>query len=326
MLSCVAFKVESHVPHALRSAAVCPRSARLLQGEGSVNTALDDLRSYLGRTVGMRLEPGQACYAENRLAALMRAPEGASISRLLARLDPDGSGPLARELIEALTCRESWFFRDRTPFVDFAQRQAGILAARLAKMKTLRVWSAGCASGQEAYSLAICLRQLRALFLDWRVEIIGTDLSGSLIERARSGAFSHAEIQRGLPVRTLLAEVEQLPEPEGYPWRMRQHLREAVSFRAHNLLDDCQDLGMFDVIFCRNVLGSMHPAAQRTVIANITGQLAEGGFLVLGRTETPWSLAASFTACGEGQGIFERRQYPLSRAAKTSHLRLVVSH
>ena len=288
--------------------------------------ALDDLRSYLGRTAGMRLAAGEACYAENRLAALLRAPEGKALPRLLAQLDPDGSGPLARELIEALTCRETWFFRDRAPFDDFSRRQIPALAQRRAAGKSLRVWSAGCASGQETYSLAMRLQELRSQFSGWRVDIVGTDISSVIIERAKRGAFSDSEIQRGLPVRALLNHVEQLPARDARPWRMRASLRAAVDFRVHNLLDDCARLGLFDVIFCRNVLSHMHMGAQRTVLANLAGQLAEGGHLVLGAAETPWSLTAVFAPAGPAPGVFERRAYPLSQSPrKASHLRLVAS-
>lgn len=292
---------------------------------GRVSPALDDLRSYLGRTAGLRLEPGQACYAENRLAALMRAPEASGLSRLLARLDPDGSGPLARELIDALTCRETWFFRDRAPFEDFALRMLGVLAKRRAAEKTLRIWSAGCASGQEIYSLAICLNALRPLFADWRVELLGTDICAAQVERARQGAYSHVEIQRGLPVRAMLQYVEQLPEPASHPWRMRDCLRRALRFQKHNLLGDCEGLGQFDVIFCRNVLSQLHLGAQRAVLANLAAQLTEGGYLVLGKDETPISLAGVFSAVSEGACVFERRAFALGKRSRPSHLKLVVS-
>ena len=290
-----------------------------------MNTAIDELRSYLGRTAGMRLAPGDACQAESRLAALLRAPETRGLPRLLAQLDPDGSGPLARELIEALTCRETWFFRDRSPFIDFVRRQSATAGRRRATGKPLRVWSAGCASGQETYSLAICLRELAPLLGAVPVELLGTDISQAMVERARQGGFSDTEIQRGLPVQALLAHVDHLPESAGRPWRMRDYLRGAAAFQTQNLLGDCSGLGLFDVIFCRNVLTGLHLGAQRAVIANIAGQLADGGYLVLGQDEEPWSLSGSFAECGEGSGIFERRQFPLSRSARASHLRLVAS-
>ena len=287
--------------------------------------ATDDLRSYIGRTAGLRLEPGQACYAESRLAAVMRAPEAASLAPLLARLDPDGSGPLARELIEALTCRETWFFRDRAPFEEFARRLAGIQAQPRAAPQTLRIWSAGCASGQEVYSLAMCLEALHPLFKGWRIDIIGTDICETQVERARRGEYSPVEIQRGLPMRALLKHVEQLPEPADRPWRMRYSLRHAVRFQTHNLLGDCGSLGIFDIIFCRNVLTQLHLGAQRQVLANLAAQLAQGGCLVVGKDEHPYSLDGVFSQVGDTPGVFERRQFPLSKTAKKSHLRLVVN-
>ena len=290
-----------------------------------VSAAQDELRSYFGRASGLHLRPALACQAESRLASLLGRSDGESLAQFIAELDPAGDGPLAREIVDALTCRETWFFRDRAPFADFLHRQLPRMMERRLESRLLRIWSAGCASGQEAYSLAMCLDWARRRLGDWKIELVGTDLSASMIERARAGAFDHGEIQRGLPVQALLRFCEQAPAPAAYPWRMRRALRASLRFEAHNLLRDCAGLGRFDIIFCRNVLADMHIGAQRQVLANLAGQLADNGFLVLGRDETPWSHEAEFTAHTPGSGVFERRAYPLETAKGRRHLRLIVN-
>ena len=245
-----------------------------------MSAAQDELRNYFGRASGLQLRPAQACQAESRLASLLGRSEGESLAQFIAELDPAGDGPLAREIVDALTCRETWFFRDRTPFADFLHRQLPRMMERRAEARVLRIWSAGCASGQETYSLAMCLDWARRRVADWKVELIGSDLSAL----------------------NMKAE------------RIRQ-----------NLLRDCAGLGQFDIIFCRNVLSDMHIGAQRQVLANLAGQLAAGGFLVLGRDETPWSHEGEFTADGQGSGVFERRAYPLDSPRGRRHLRLIVN-
>ena len=290
-----------------------------------VSGALDSLRTYFGRTAGLRLEAGAACQAESRLSAFLQAPEIARLSHLLDRLDPDGTGPLAQELLEALSCRETWFFRDRLPFDAFSQQILPQLLKRHPPGRQLRIWSAGCSSGQETYSLALRLQCAASEIAGREIALIGTDISAAMIERAQRGAFSHTEIQCGLPVAMLLTCFEQLPEPESRPWKLKEKLRAAVEFKTHNLLADATSLGLFDVIFCRNVLNLMHPGAQRIVLANVAGQLADGGYLVLGKGEEPWSLSGSFVAVGKDTGIFERRTTPLAANVRAGHLRLVSS-
>ena len=301
------------MPKAVLRTAECPQ----------VSGALDDLRSYFGRTAGLRLEAGQACYAENRLSSLMQASEAANFSKLLGHLDPEGTGPLARELLEALTCRETWFFRDRAPFDIFAENLLPRLLQLRAPEQTLRIWSAGCSSGQEACSLAMQVDAALAAEPPRNVEIIGTDISTSMIDRAQQTTFSDTEIQQGLPVSALLKYFGQLPLPASRPWQLRRPIARRMQFKTHNLLADASDLGRFDIIFCRNVLSQMHVGAQRIVMSHLTAQLADGGFLVLGQEEEPWCVAGSFVRKFSNAAIFERRSRAQGTGPATRHLRLV---
>ena len=161
-----------------------------------------------------------------------------------------GSASLATQVVEAMTTNETFFFRDKIPFDHFRLSiMPEILKAR-ANRKSIRIWCAAASTGQEPYSLAMCLKEMSAALAGWRVEIIATDLSQEVLEKSKAGLYSQFEIQRGLPIQMLVKHFKQT----GEFWQINPDIRAMVQHRQLNLLHDFSQLGLFDVIFCRNVL------------------------------------------------------------------------
>jgi chemotaxis protein methyltransferase CheR len=173
------------------------------------------------------------------------------------------------QVIEALAPRETWFFRDRVPFDDFTARIVPALLASRPEGRRIRIWCAAASTGQEPYSVAICLAEMAGQLAGRQVDIDATGLSSTALEKAATGVYSGFEVQRGLPVRHLVKYFAH--EHDG--WRISPDIRTMVEFRPFNLLDDFAALGRFDVVFCRNVLGSFDPAMRRDVLHRIGRQM-----------------------------------------------------
>ena len=210
----------------------------------------DMFAMLLKQRSGLVLTKDKAYLLESRLMPVARKWKMKGLDELASTVRGRKDEALIRDITEAMTTNESSFFRDQKPFDLFRTTVLPqLLEARAAK-RQLRIWSAACSSGQEAYSLAMLLQDEAAKIRGWRIEIIGTDLSAEMIERARSGIYTQFEVQRGLPIQMLVKHFKQV----GDKWQISPQLREMASFREYNLLTDLSPLGMFDVVFCRNVL------------------------------------------------------------------------
>jgi chemotaxis protein methyltransferase CheR len=237
---------------------------------------------------------------ESRLAPLARRAKLASIGELIALLRSGSDQALARQVVEAMTTNESFFFRDNKPFDHFKAVVLPHMLKERAAKKSLRIWCAAASTGQEPYSIAMLLKDAAAQLAGWRVEIIGTDLSREVLERARSGMFSQFEVQRGLPVTLLVKYFAKTDEL----WQIDAGLRSMVSFREFNLLDDPRSLGQFDVVFCRNVLIYFDQPTKGKVLDGIAKLMPDDGYLYLGGSETVLGVTNSF-----GLGTNERGVY-----------------
>ncbi len=150
-----------------------------------------------------------------------------------------------------MTTNESFFFRDKIPFEHFrARHHAGAAWPRARREKRIRIWCTAAATGQEPYSLAMSLKSIGPLLAGWRVEILATDISNEVLEKAKAGIYSQFEVQRGLPIHSLVKFFSQV----GEAWQIAPEIRAMVKFRPLNLLNDFSNLGNFDLVFCRNVL------------------------------------------------------------------------
>ena len=161
-----------------------------------------------------------------------------------------GADALTSEVVEAMTTNETFFFRDKIPFDHLKEAVLPALVAGARGRRALRIWCAASSTGQEPYSIAMCLKEIGAALAGWRIEIVATDLSQAVLEKSKAGIFSQFEVQRGLPIQMLVKYFTQI----GELWQLNADIRAMVQHRQLNLLQDFSHLGTFDVIFCRNVL------------------------------------------------------------------------
>jgi chemotaxis protein methyltransferase CheR len=241
----------------------------------------DFVAQLLKRRSGLVLGGDKLYLLESRLGSVARKHGLAGLAAIVFKLKA-GDEPVARDVTDAMTAKETFFFRDKTPFQDFENSMLPALLKARAGSKRLRIWCAGASTGQEPYSLAMILREKQALVNGWRVEIVGSDLSGEVLTRAKTGFFSHFEVQRGLPIRLL---VKHFAKERGQ-WRINGDVRSMVEYRQINLLDSFVGLGNFDIIYCRNVLSSFDEATRRNVLERLAQLLPGDGYLVLGTGET----------------------------------------
>ena len=162
---------------------------------------------------------------------------------------------LSQQVVEALLNNETYFFRDRAPFDLLPAPRPARTGARRAKTKRLSIWSAGCSTGQEVYSLAMLFAEEPEQWRGWTIDILGTDVSTACIDRARAGAYSQFEVQRGLGINQMIRWFEECADG----WRAVEALRKPVRFQVHNLLEPPPHPGEFDIVLCRNVLLYLSP-------------------------------------------------------------------
>src|SRR5258706_4794414 len=271
------------------------------------------LASLLKRGSGLSLTPKRAELIAGRLEAVAERHGFATIPAMEQALR-SGNQQLERSVIEAATTRDTSFFRDRIAFDALRDQILPALARARAANRRLRVWCAAAATGQEPYSLAMVIDETPQL-AGWDIQILATDVSADAIERAGCGLYSEAEVQRGLPLRLLSKYFRK--EPSG--WRISDELRNRVELRVFNLMDCFAGLGMFDVIFCRNVLMYLDPEAKSDILERLAGLLERDGYLVLGAAETMLGACESFTVLPHFSGIATKaRRVPDLRAAVTT--------
>lgn len=248
---------------------------------------------------GLVLTPDKGYMLETRLGPLLKRDGFASLDALAARLRDPRAASLAEAVTEALTTNESSFFRDGKPFEHLRKVLPTLARARPAG-STLRIWSAACSTGQEAYSIAMLLEEVS--LEGRRSEIIGTDIAEGVVQRARDGYFSQFEVQRGLPARLL---VKHFRQEEGR-WRVSPELRGMVRFERGNLLGELRGFGRFDVIFCRNVLIYFDAPTKSRVLNALAAQLLPDGVLYLGGAETVLGLTDRLVPVPGERGAYER--------------------
>ncbi|MGE3808569.1 MAG: protein-glutamate O-methyltransferase CheR [Gemmataceae bacterium] len=239
------------------------------------------VRELLREESGNLLEDGKEYLVETRLQGLMRSRGLASVDELIASLGPRPERTSAREITELLLNHETSFFRDGLPFEVLENSILPDCIRARAADRTLKLWSAACASGQEAYSLAILLRDSFPQLESWTIELVASDLSEPILARARQGEFTQLEINRGLPAELLRRHFDRA----GTSWRVREQLRRSLQFRVINLCLPWPTLPLMDVILLRNVLIYLEPSARTQILARAHRQLRPGGFLLVGGGE-----------------------------------------
>ncbi|MDZ4740173.1 MAG: protein-glutamate O-methyltransferase CheR [Alphaproteobacteria bacterium] len=258
----------------------------------------DFMAQMLKRRSGLVLTPEKAYLIESRIAPLVRRHGLANFEAVVLKLR-EGDERVARDVTEAMTTNESFFFRDKTPFDHFEKLMLPKLLQSRAGQKRLRIWCAAASTGQEPYSLAMLIKERWLQLKEWKVEIFGTDLSSEVLERAKAGLYSQFEVQRGLPVQLLVKYFIK----EGEQFRLKDDIRSMVHYKVANLLDGYSGFGVFDVIFCRNVLIYFDAATKRGVLDRMAKLLPDDGYLLLGAAESVVGLSSSFAPHESARGV-----------------------
>jgi chemotaxis protein methyltransferase CheR len=263
----------------------------------------DFFSSLVKQRAGYVLSHDMAYVVENRLARVAQRNRCGDPAQLVdvVRRTPDSE--VARDVVDALIAKDTYFFRGMEAFRNLRETIVPRVQNQRTQERSLRIWSAACGTGQEAYSVAMVLDQMAVELTGWKLEVVGTDLNRKLIERAATGIYNRFEVQRGLPVRTLLKFFAEAPEEQ---WQVNERIRRMVTFREANLLQPADALGPFDVILCRNVLGSFDAEGQAATLDRLAGAMNDGGVLILGEGEAVGGLGERFLAFEGLDGVYVR--------------------
>jgi chemotaxis protein methyltransferase CheR len=238
------------------------------------------LRDLLHKRSGLSIGVDKRYLVESRLAVVCRQNGIASLSTLTGLLRAGAEG-VATAVIEAMTTNETLFFRDTLPFRHVRELMLPHLMKARSTDRTLRIWCAAASSGQEPYSLAMMLDEMASQLKGWKIEILATDISEDILAKARAGIYSQFEVQRGLPIQSLLRHFTQ----RGERWHLSERIRNMVTFRQHNLVSQQSGsgpVGRFDIIFCRNVMIYFDVPTKSRVLDLLARHIRPDGFLCLG--------------------------------------------
>jgi chemotaxis protein methyltransferase CheR len=246
------------------------------------------LQEHVHSQVGIVLEDNKHYLFESRLAPIVKQHGLGSINDLCVLLRAKRDIGLDHQVVEAMTTNETYFFRDPAQYEALRTVLLPKLKEERRDTKKLRFWSAASSTGQEAYTLALVL--LENGFQDWNIEILGTDFSAKVVERARSGIYQQIEVNRGLPASLLVKYFRR----SGLDWQLSEQVRKMVRFDTIDLRKSMRTLGPFDLVFCRNVLIYFDNETKRNIVKEIHSTLFRGGWLLLGGAETAFSLEERF--------------------------------
>jgi chemotaxis protein methyltransferase CheR len=271
------------------------------------------LRKLLKERSGLDLSADKQYLVESRLIPLARRVGLPGIAELVQKIKA-GTETLTSDVVEAMTTNETFFFRDKIPFDHLREAVLPALVKARAGRRALRIWCAASSTGQEPYSIAMCVKEFAAL-AGWRVEIVATDLSQAVLEKSKAGIFSQFEVQRGLPIQMLVKYFTQT----GELWQLNAEIRAMVQHRQMNLLQDFSHLGTFDVVFCRNVLIYFDQDAKAGIFDRLARMLEPDGVLALGAAESVVGISDAFKPYPERRGLYCPNPARTARAGVMPH-------
>jgi chemotaxis protein methyltransferase CheR len=254
------------------------------------------LSNDVRQRTGLMLGPEKAYLVDSRLGPLARKEGFACVDALVDAM-MRGDRALCIAASEALATHETFFFRDKTPFDLYEKTIAPALKTARAG-RSLKIWCAAASSGQEPYSLAMLADE----GLTPPADILATDMSGPVLEKARAGVYSQFEVQRGLPIQRLVKHFDQA----GESWKIKPAIRQKVRFEQSNLLEDFSRYGRLDVIFCRNVLIYFDIQTKAKILDRLAAQLTDDGYLVLGAAETVVGLTEALRPVPGQRGLYAK--------------------
>ena len=246
------------------------------------------LQKHVYSQAGIVLEDDKHYLFESRLAPIVRQLGLGSINDLCALLMTTREAEVGRQVVEAMTTNETYFFRDPAHYDAIRTALLPRLKQERQDTKKLRFWSAAASTGQEAYSLAMVL--LEEQFSGWSIQILGTDFSSTVLERARVGRYQQIEVNRGLPAALLVKHFSRA----GVDWQLSEAVRRMVRFEMIDLRKSMRAMGPFDLVFCRNVMIYFDAETKQKILRELHGTLFRGGWLMLGGTETAFGVEEWF--------------------------------
>jgi chemotaxis protein methyltransferase CheR len=263
------------------------------------------LRTLLHQRTGILLDPSRERFAEMRLGGLANDLGFDSLPDVVDAVRTEEHwGVLHRLVVEALAISETSWFRDAHVWVELRQTILPGLFERRGATRSLSLWSAACATGQEPYSLAMLLHELGDRFAGWQVRVLATDFSQGILKRAQAASYSQLEMNRGLPAAQLVRHFRKMPDA----WELRPEVRKRVEFRELNLVQAWPELPPMDVVLLRNVLLYFEPELRRRVLRQLARLLRPDGVLVLGAGETTLTMDDSFEAVPLARTVVYRRR------------------
>jgi len=260
------------------------------------------LRVFLKARSGLALSPDKRYLVESRLSPICARFKIESLSHLVREIRAGRSNALEKATIEAMTTNETFFFRDKAPFDLFLEVLLAKYLKERASSRRLRIWCAAASTGQEPYSLAMLLKEAAPRLQGWHVDIVASDISAKVLEKAKAGFYNQFEVQRGLPIRFLVKYFKQA----GDQWQIAPEIRTMVDFRSLNLLEDFSCLGQFDIVYCRNVLIYFEPTLKADVLRRIANVMTPDGSLLLGASETVLGVTDALTLDPAHRGLYSK--------------------
>ena len=264
------------------------------------DSSLRILAGLLEARTGQQLTMSRRWRVETALSSLLRERGIVTLDELITILVMGKEPSLSQRVVEALLNNETYFFRDRLPFDQLSQTALPALALRRRDAKRIRIWSAGCSTGQELYSLAMLFAEDPLRWQGWSIELMGSDVSETVVNRARTGLYTQFEAQRGLGITQM---IRWFSESEA-GWRVAEALRRTVRFEVHNILEAPPRPGQFDIILCRNVLLYLSGDKKRAAFERLSQALAPDGWLMLGAGETVIGQTEKLVADREWRGLY----------------------
>jgi chemotaxis protein methyltransferase CheR len=246
------------------------------------------LQAHVYSEVGIVLDDNKHYLFESRLAPIVRLLNFTSVNDLCVLLRAKTNSELSRQVVEAMTTNETYFFRDPAHYEAIRNTLLPKLKEEKRDTRKLRFWSAASSTGQEAYSLAMLL--LEEGLKDWNTQILGTDFSSKVLERARAGVYQQIEVNRGLPTPLLVKYFSR----SGLDWRLNEEVKRMARFEAIDLRKSMRTLGPFDLVLCRNVMIYFDIETKRKIMKELHSTLFRGGWLLLGGSETAFGFEEWF--------------------------------
>jgi chemotaxis protein methyltransferase CheR len=246
----------------------------------------DYIRELVHRRAAIVLEANKGYLAISRLEPLAHSVGLQSVSDLVTRLRSDPNSLLHEQVVEAMTTNETSFFRDLYPFESLRTHVLPAIIDRNRETRVINIWSAGCASGQEPYSLAMLIKEDFPELESWSVAILATDVAAAVLERARTGRFAQIEMNRGLPAHLHVKYFHR----DGTQWQIDESIRKRVRFERSNLVTSWPALPSMDLVFLRNVLIYFDQETKEGVLQRMRGVMRPHGYLLLGASETTLNI------------------------------------